>query len=108
MAKETEQRVIYRGNSIISIEKVEEYPHPVVIKKHLKQHPSRRSLRSLEKEYDITRALNVVAGVRKALGQQTLERQPALILDILAVEIQMDNILLMDFCQDAGQLGSDF
>ena len=26
MAEETEQRVIYRGNSIISIEKVEEYP----------------------------------------------------------------------------------
>ena len=28
--------------------------------------------------------------------------------DILAVEIQMDNILLMDFCQDAGQIDGYF
>ena len=47
MAEETEQSVIYRGNSIISIEKVAEYPYPVVIKKSSKRHPSRRSLRSL-------------------------------------------------------------
>ena len=70
MAKPAEQGVIYRGNSIITIEKVAEYPHPVVIKKPSKRHPSRRSLRSLEKEYEITRSLNDVAGVCKALGQQ--------------------------------------
>ena len=28
--------------------------------------------------------------------------------DIVAVEIQMDDILLMDFCQDAGQIDSYF
>ena len=50
MAKETEQRVIYRGNSIISIEKIEAYPHPVIIKKPSKRHASRQSLRLLEKE----------------------------------------------------------
>jgi hypothetical protein len=69
MAEPAKQGVIYRGNSIISIEKVEEYPQPVVIKKPSRRHPSRRSLRSLEKEYEITRSLNAVAGVRKALGQ---------------------------------------
>ena len=65
-----EQNAIYSGNSIISIEKIEEYPNPVVIKKPFKRHPSRRSLRSLEREYELTRALNAVAGVRKALGRQ--------------------------------------
>ena len=72
MAKETEQRVIYRGNSIISIEKVAERPHPVVIKKPLKRHPSRRSLRSLEKEYDITsffhRFFNACNACKKLTG----------------------------------------
>ena len=37
MAEPAKQGVIYRGNSIISIQKVEEYPHPVVIKKPLKR-----------------------------------------------------------------------
>ena len=92
MAEETEQRVIYHGNSIISIEKVAEYPHPVVIKKPLKRHPSRRSLRSLEREFEITRALNDVAGVRKALGQQTLEGQPELILEYIDGETLRDHI----------------
>jgi hypothetical protein len=68
MAEPAIQGVIYRGNSIISIEKVEEYSHPVVIKKPSKRHPSRRSLRSLEREYEMTRYLNDVDGVRKALG----------------------------------------
>ena len=62
MTEETKQRVIYRGNSIISIERVEEYPHPVVIKKPSNHHPSRRILRSLEKEYELTRALDAVEG----------------------------------------------
>jgi len=67
MAEETKKSVIYRGNSVISIEKVEGYPHLVVIKKPSSRHPSRLSLRSLEKEYEMTRSLNVVEGVRKAL-----------------------------------------
>ena len=92
MGEATKQRVIYRGNSIISIEKVEEYPHPVVIKKPLKRHLSRRSLRSLEKEYEITSALNDVAGVRKALGHQTIEEQPALILEYIDGETLREHI----------------
>ena len=39
MTEETKKRVIHRGNSVISIEKVEKYPHPVVIKKPSKRHP---------------------------------------------------------------------
>jgi serine/threonine protein kinase len=87
-----EQNLIYRGNSIISIEKVAEYPHPVVLKKPLKRHPSRRSLRSLEKEYEMTRSLNAVAGVRQALGQQSIEDQPALILEYIDGETLRDHI----------------
>jgi serine/threonine protein kinase len=77
------QNIIYQGNSAISIETPPDYAHPVVIKKPSKRHPSRRSLRSLEKEYEITRSLNEVAGVRKALGQQSIEGQPALILEYI-------------------------
>jgi len=47
-----QQNNIYRGNSVISVETLPEYSHPVVIKKPSKRHPSRRSLRSLEKEYE--------------------------------------------------------
>jgi hypothetical protein len=65
-----QQNIIYQGNSLISVETLPEYSHPVVIKKPIKRHPSRRSLRSLEKEYEMTRSLNAVAGVRKTLGQQ--------------------------------------
>ncbi len=92
MAEPAKQGVIYRGNSIISIEKVEEYPHPVVIKKPFKRRPSRRSLRSLEKEYEMTQSLNAVAGVRKVLGQQSLEGQPALILEYIEGETLREHI----------------
>ena len=92
MAEPAKQGVIYRGNSIISIEKVAEYPQPVVIKTPSKRHPSRRSLRSLEKEYEITRSLKDVAGVRRALGQQSLEGQPALILEYIDGQTLRDHI----------------
>ncbi len=87
-----EQNLIYRGNSIISIEKVAEYPHPVVIKKPFKRRPSRRSLRSLEKEYEMTQSLNAVAGVRKALGQQSIKGQPSLILEYIDGETLREHI----------------
>jgi hypothetical protein len=70
----TNQAVICRGNSVISIETLPEYLHPVVIKKPARRHPSHRVLRTLENEYEVTRALNAVEGVRKALGL-TVDRQ---------------------------------
>ena len=57
-----QQNIIYQGNSLISVETLTEYSQPVVIKKPIKRHPSRRSLRSLEKEYKITRTLNAIDG----------------------------------------------
>jgi hypothetical protein len=78
-----QQNIIYQGNSVISVETLPEYSHPVVIKKPSKRHPSQRSLRSLEKEYEMTRSLNAVKGVRMALGQQSIENQPALILEYI-------------------------
>jgi len=77
---------IYQGNSIISVEIHPEYPHPVVVKKPSKRQPSRRILRSLEKEYEMTRSLNEVEGVRKVLGQQVIKNQPALILEYVEGE----------------------
>jgi predicted Ser/Thr protein kinase len=77
------QKIIYHGNSVISIESLPEHSHPVVIKKPSNRHPSRRSLRSLEKEYEMIQSLNAVAGVRKALGQQSIKGQPSLILEYI-------------------------
>ncbi len=74
-----QQNIIYQGNIVISVETHPEYSHPVVIKKSSKRHPSRRSLRSLERKYEMTHSLNAIEGVRKALGQQSIENQPALI-----------------------------
>ena len=78
-----QKNIIYQGNSVISVETLPEYSHPVVIKKPIKRHPSRRSLRSLEKEYEMTRTLDAVEGVRKAMGQQSIENQQALILEYI-------------------------
>jgi serine/threonine protein kinase len=86
------QHIIYQGNSVIFIESLPEHSHPVVIKKPVKRYPSRRSLRSLEKEYEMTRSLNDVAGVRKALGQHLIEDQPALILENIDGETLRDHI----------------
>jgi len=87
-----QQNIIYQGNSVISVETLPEYSHPVVIKKPSKRHPSRRSLRSLEKEYEMTRALDAVEGVRKALGQQSLDNKPALVLEYIDGETLQDHI----------------
>ena len=83
MTEKTKKRVIHRGNSVISIEKVEKYPHPVVIKKPSTSHPSRSNLRALKKEYELTRSLGAVDGVRKVLEQQSIENQPVLILEYI-------------------------
>ncbi|GAG31442.1 unnamed protein product, partial [marine sediment metagenome] len=63
--------ILYQGNSIITVETHPDFAHPVVIKRPSKRHPSQRSKRSLENEYEMTRALNSVEGVRNALGQQS-------------------------------------
>jgi serine/threonine protein kinase len=87
-----QQNIIYQGNSVISLETLPEYSHPVVIKKPVKRHPSRRHLRSLEKEYEMIQSLKAVAGVRKALGQQSIENRPALILEYIEGESLQDYI----------------
>ena len=87
-----QQNTIYQGNSIISVETLPEYSQPVVVKKPAKRRPSRRILRSLEKEYEMTRSLNTVEGVRKALGQQSIENQQALILEYIDGETLRDHI----------------
>jgi tRNA A-37 threonylcarbamoyl transferase component Bud32 len=83
ITESTNKDIIYQGNSIISVETLPDYAHPVVIKKPAKRHPSWRSLRTLENEYQMTRALDAVQGVRKALEQQSIENQPALILEYI-------------------------
>ena len=71
---------IHVGNSIVSIETHPDYAHPVVIKKPASPNPSRRLLLSLRREYEMTRTLDGVKGIRKAFKQTSIHNQPALIL----------------------------
>ena len=87
-----QQNIIYQGNSVISVETLPEHSHPVVFKKPSKLHPSRRSLRFLENEFEITRSLKDVEGVRKALEYQSQEGQPALILEYIDGETLREHI----------------
>jgi predicted ATPase len=79
----TSRGVIHQGNSTISIEMLPEYPHPVVVKKPSKCRASRSRIRSLETEYEITRSLDGVDGVRKVLERRSIKSQPALILEYI-------------------------
>ena len=78
-----QHNIIYKGNSTISVETLLDYAQPVVIKKPSKRHPTQRSLRSLENEYQMTFALKEIEGVRKAMERQSIENQPALILEYI-------------------------
>ena len=82
--------VIYRGNSIISVEDLPDYPHPVAVKQLSRRRISHHNIRSLEQEYEMTRSLDEVEGVRKALAQQSIDNQPALILEYIEGETLRD------------------
>ena len=88
----TTKEIIYQGNSIISIETLPDYPHPVVIKKPSKHPSSRRHILSLEKEYEMTRFLGKVEGVRQAIEKLSIENQPVLILEYIDGETLRDTI----------------
>ena len=78
--------IIYQGNSTISVEALPAYSKPVVVKRPSKRHASRHYVRSLEREYELTRVLDAVEGVRQALGQQSVDNQSALILEYIEGE----------------------
>jgi serine/threonine protein kinase len=86
------KNIIYQGNSVISIENLPDYSHPVVIKKLSKQHSSQRNILSLEKEYQMTSNLNTVEGVRKVLEKKSIENKPVLILEYIEGETLRDYI----------------
>jgi serine/threonine protein kinase len=88
--KSTPKNIIYQGNSIISIETLPDYPHPVIVKKPAKKHPSQRHIRSLEKEYEMTSALEAIRGVRKVLEQKSVDNQPVLLLECIDGETLRD------------------
>ena len=75
-----ETDILYKGNSVISVETFPDYSHPVVVKKPSSRYPSPHHLRSLAREYEMTRSLDGVDGVRQALEAHTTEDKPVLIL----------------------------
>ena len=75
--------VIHRGDSVVSVEFLPDYPDLVVTKRPSKRHASRRSNRSLEHEYEMTRSLDAVEGVRQVIDQRSIEDQQALILEYI-------------------------
>ena len=75
--------IIYQGNTLISVEILPGYSHPVAIKKPFGPDASRHTALSLEKEFTMTRALDEVEGVRKAFEQKSIEGRPVLILEYI-------------------------
>jgi predicted ATPase len=84
--------IIHQGNSVITTEILPDYSQPVVIKKPSRQGSSAWNFRSLEREYEMTRSLDSVDGVRKALGKQKIEGQQVLILEYIDGETLQDLI----------------
>ena len=56
-----------------SVETIQGYSYPVVLKKPSKRHPSLRILRTLEKEYEMTRFLDPVEGALIAAQKNMLK-----------------------------------
>lgn len=77
------RKIIHRGHSILSVEVLSDDSHPVVIKEPANRRSSGRITRSLENEYEMTRSLDAVEGVRKAREQHSIDNQPALILEYI-------------------------
>jgi predicted ATPase/signal transduction histidine kinase/DNA-binding NarL/FixJ family response regulator len=84
--------VIYRGNSVISVEMLPSYPGPVVVKKPSSPNPSRQIILSLEREFEFTRGLDELTGIRKALKRSSIRHQPALILEYIDGETLREHI----------------
>ena len=84
--------VVHRGNSVISIETLPDYSDPVVVKRPSEHASFTHVNRLLDREYEMTRSLDAVEGVRKALGQQSIDNQPALILEHIEGETLRDHI----------------
>lgn len=79
----TTPNIIYQGESVITVEEVKGYPHPVAVKRPAKPHPSEKSLGVYQNEYDITQSLRHIKGVRKIFGQEEFKGKPALILEYI-------------------------
>jgi len=92
MIMESSNNIIYQGNSIISIENLPDYSPQVVVKQSSKMRSSRRIPGSLEREYEMTRSLDSVEGVRKALGQKLIDNQQVLFLEYIEGETLQDHM----------------
>ena len=71
----------------------------MVVKQRSSGHVSRGDVRSLDNEYEKTRALDGVDGVRKVLGQQSIGNKQALILEYVEGETLRDLIAQEEFIQ---------
>ena len=75
----TRREVLHEGNTVVSVEVVPDHPDPVVWKRPSGHHPSRQVVRSLENEYEMTRTLEAVEGVRDVIGQNVEQGQSVLL-----------------------------
>jgi serine/threonine protein kinase len=86
MNSSTKGAILHQGNFIISIENLSDYSRPVIVKRPSKWMTSMRSPGSLDREYDMSRSLDSIKGVRKVLGKQQIEDQQVLILEYIEGE----------------------
>ena len=92
MNSSTKGAILHQGNFIISIENLSDYSRPVIVKRPSKWMTSMQSPGSLDREYDMSRSLDSIKGVRKVLGKQQIEGQQVLILEYIEGETLQDHI----------------
>jgi serine/threonine protein kinase len=94
--KSRDKQIIHQGSSVITAEILPNYSQLVVTKRHSKQDSSKWNLRSIEREFEMTRTLDSVEGLRKVLDIKQIEGQQVLILEYLEGETLQDHISTTD------------
>ncbi len=91
-------KIIYNGNSIITIVNYPDKPQCIITKKLSKQYLSFPNIQTLEKEFEMTRFLDKVEGVRKVIELQSIDNESVLILEYIEGETLQNYIELVRVC----------
>jgi tRNA A-37 threonylcarbamoyl transferase component Bud32 len=86
------REILYKGNSVITLEHKDEYAYPVVVKKAAKSLNFEKLITALENEFKNIQILKDIQGIRKCFELTTLENQPALILEYIDGETLQEHI----------------
>ena len=88
----SDREILYRGDTILTLEALPGYSRPVVVKMAADSHPPAHVLDALDTEYASAKALADVDGVRRVLGREPIAGQAALILEYVDGETLREHV----------------